>query len=110
MRKSIFVAAIALAVAAGMLLPLRGERAAGQAGPYLINAINLDIAPVGYGGRMHRLELARSAQPHVVEVARGWSDARERIAVPSHAVNAFCSDRNQKSLNSPRPTSTGRTG
>jgi quinol monooxygenase YgiN len=45
MRKSIFVAAIALAGAAGMLLPLKGEQAAGQAGPYLINAINLDIAP-----------------------------------------------------------------
>jgi len=45
MRKSIFVAAIPLAVAAGMLLPLRGKQAAGQAGPYVINAINLDIPP-----------------------------------------------------------------
>jgi hypothetical protein len=58
--------------------------------------IQSHIAPGGYGGLMHRLELARSAQPQVVEVARGWSDTRERVAVPSHAVNAFCSDRNQK--------------
>jgi quinol monooxygenase YgiN len=47
MRKSMFVgaAAIALAVAAWMLVPIRGQEAAAQAGPYVINAINLDIAP-----------------------------------------------------------------
>jgi (4S)-4-hydroxy-5-phosphonooxypentane-2,3-dione isomerase len=47
MRKSMFVgtAAIALAVAAWMLLPLRGEQATAQGSPYLVNAINLDIAP-----------------------------------------------------------------
>jgi hypothetical protein len=33
-----------------------------------------------------------------VEVLRGWSDARERFAVPSQALIAFCPDRNQKSL------------
>jgi (4S)-4-hydroxy-5-phosphonooxypentane-2,3-dione isomerase len=47
MRKSMFVgaAAIALAVAAWMLAPMRGHEAAAQGSPYLINAINLDIAP-----------------------------------------------------------------
>jgi quinol monooxygenase YgiN len=47
MRKSMFVgaAALSLALAAFILLPLRTEQAAAQAGPYLINAINLDIAP-----------------------------------------------------------------
>jgi hypothetical protein len=32
---------------------------------------NLDFGRVGYGRRMHRLELARSAEPQVVEVLRG---------------------------------------
>jgi len=59
---------------------------------------NLDIGLVGHGRRMHRLELARSAQPRVTEVPRGWSDARERFAVPSLALIAFCPDRNQNSL------------
>lgn len=47
MRKSIVMpaAAIAVAAAAWMLLPLRGQEAAAQAGPYLVNAINLDIKP-----------------------------------------------------------------
>jgi autoinducer 2-degrading protein len=38
-------AAVALAVTAWMLLPLRGHEAAAQAGPLLINAVNLDIKP-----------------------------------------------------------------
>jgi quinol monooxygenase YgiN len=47
MRRSILVgaAAVALAAAAFMLAPMRDQEAAAQAGPYLINAINLDIAP-----------------------------------------------------------------
>ena len=47
MRKSIMmpVAAVAIAVEAWMFLPMRGHRAAAQAGPYIVNAINLDIAP-----------------------------------------------------------------
>jgi quinol monooxygenase YgiN len=46
MRKSIILSMGAMAIAAGslMLLPLRGHDAAAQAGPYIINAINLDIA------------------------------------------------------------------
>jgi quinol monooxygenase YgiN len=47
MRKSIIMptAAVVLAVGAWMLLPLRGHEAAAQAGPYLVNAVNLDILP-----------------------------------------------------------------
>jgi autoinducer 2-degrading protein len=47
MRKSIIVpaAAVAIAVATWMFLPMRGHEAAAQAGPYIVNAINLDIAP-----------------------------------------------------------------
>lgn len=46
-RTSIALPAAALAVALGawMLLPLRGHEAAAQTEPYFINAINLDIAP-----------------------------------------------------------------
>src|ERR1017187_9071088 len=47
MRKSIIMpaAAVAIAVGAWMFLPVRGHEAAAQAGPYIVNAINLDIAP-----------------------------------------------------------------
>jgi quinol monooxygenase YgiN len=47
MRTSIVMPASALAIAAAawLLLPLRGHEAAAQAGPYLVNAINLDIIP-----------------------------------------------------------------
>jgi autoinducer 2-degrading protein len=47
MRKTIMMpaAAIAVAVGAWMVLPMRGHQAAAQAGPYIVNAINLDIAP-----------------------------------------------------------------
>ena len=47
MRKSIIMPAAALAIAAAswMLLPVRGQDAAAQSGPYIVNAINLDIAP-----------------------------------------------------------------
>jgi autoinducer 2-degrading protein len=47
MRKSIIVPAAAVAIAVGtwMFLPMRGHEAAAQAGPYIVNAINLDIAP-----------------------------------------------------------------
>jgi (4S)-4-hydroxy-5-phosphonooxypentane-2,3-dione isomerase len=38
-------AAIALAVTAWLLLPLRSQEAAAQSGPLYINAVNLDIAP-----------------------------------------------------------------
>jgi (4S)-4-hydroxy-5-phosphonooxypentane-2,3-dione isomerase len=46
-RKSIITPAIAIAIAVGawMLLPMRGHEAAAQSGPYIVNAINLDIAP-----------------------------------------------------------------
>src|SRR5580704_7112400 len=37
--------AVALAVAAWVLLPLHGREAAAQSGPYLVNAVNLDIIP-----------------------------------------------------------------
>ena len=45
MRKSITVAptAIALALGAWMLLPMQGHEAVAQAGPYVVNAINLDV-------------------------------------------------------------------
>jgi hypothetical protein len=33
-----------------------------------------------------------------MELLRGWSDARERFAVPSQALVAFGLDRNQKPL------------
>ncbi len=48
MHKSITlpIGALALAGAALMLLPLRGHQAAAQApGSYIVNAINLDVAP-----------------------------------------------------------------
>jgi quinol monooxygenase YgiN len=47
MRKSIIVPAAAVAIAVGtwMFLPMRGHEATAQAGPYIVNAINLDIAP-----------------------------------------------------------------
>jgi autoinducer 2-degrading protein len=47
MRKSIIMPAGAIAIAAAsfMLLPLRGHDAAAQGSPYIVNAINLDIAP-----------------------------------------------------------------
>ncbi len=47
MRKSIIMPALLVAIAAGTwaLLPLRGHDAAAQSGPYIVNAINLDIAP-----------------------------------------------------------------
>ena len=47
MSKSIAmsVAAVALAVAAWTLLPLRGHEAAAQSGPLLINLVELDIVP-----------------------------------------------------------------
>src|SRR5476651_2502417 len=47
MRKSIIMpaAAVAIAVASWMFLPMRGHEAAAQAGPYIVNSINLDIAP-----------------------------------------------------------------
>ena len=50
MLKSIMMpaAAIALAVAAWLLLPMRSHEAAAQAGPYLINAVNLDIVPEAF--------------------------------------------------------------
>ena len=46
-RTQIALPAAALAVALGafMLAPLRGHQAAAQTEPYYINAINLDIAP-----------------------------------------------------------------
>jgi (4S)-4-hydroxy-5-phosphonooxypentane-2,3-dione isomerase len=47
MRKSILMpaAAIALAIGAWTLLPMGGHEAAAQSGPYLVNAVNLDIIP-----------------------------------------------------------------
>jgi (4S)-4-hydroxy-5-phosphonooxypentane-2,3-dione isomerase len=47
MQKSIIMpaAAIALAVAAWTLLPIPDHQAAAQSGPYLVNAVNLDIVP-----------------------------------------------------------------
>jgi len=47
MRKSIIMPALLVAIAAGTwtLLPLGGHDAAAQSGPYIVNAINLDIAP-----------------------------------------------------------------
>jgi autoinducer 2-degrading protein len=46
-RKSVVTPAAVIAIAAGawMLLPLRGQQAAAQSGPYIVNSINLDIAP-----------------------------------------------------------------
>ena len=38
-------AASVVALAAFVLLPLRADRAAAQSSPYIVNAINLDIAP-----------------------------------------------------------------
>ena len=47
MHKSVIMSAavIILALAAWLLLPVRGHEAAAQSGPYLVNAINLDIIP-----------------------------------------------------------------
>lgn len=38
-------AAVALAVAASVLLPLHGREAVAQSGPYFINVVDLDIVP-----------------------------------------------------------------
>ena len=47
MRKSIMLPAVVIAIAAGAwaLLPVRGHEAAAQSGPYIVNAISLEIAP-----------------------------------------------------------------
>ena len=45
MRKSIMMPVVAIAVGTWIFLPMRGYEAAAQAGPYIVNAINLDIAP-----------------------------------------------------------------
>src|SRR5580700_758856 len=47
MRKSIMLPAVVIAIAAGAwaLLPTRSHEAAAQSGPYIVNAINLEIAP-----------------------------------------------------------------
>jgi len=47
MLKSITVtaAAVALGVAAWVLLPIRSHQAVAQSGPYLVNAVEYDIAP-----------------------------------------------------------------
>jgi quinol monooxygenase YgiN len=47
MLKSIMMPAlaVALAAAAWLLLPIRGDDAIAQSGPYLVNAVNLDIVP-----------------------------------------------------------------
>ena len=42
---TISTAAVALAVTAWLLLPLRSHEAAAQSGPLYINAVNLDIVP-----------------------------------------------------------------
>jgi quinol monooxygenase YgiN len=50
MQRSTIVLATAVAVglAAWLLLPLRGHEAAAQPGPYLVNAVNLDIVPADF--------------------------------------------------------------
>jgi hypothetical protein len=45
--------------------------------------------------RVHRLELARSAQPQIMVVLRGWSDPHERFPMPSQALFAFRLEGNQ---------------
>jgi quinol monooxygenase YgiN len=47
MRKSLIMpaAALAIALASWMLVPMRGHEAAAQSNRYIVNAINLDIAP-----------------------------------------------------------------
>jgi (4S)-4-hydroxy-5-phosphonooxypentane-2,3-dione isomerase len=47
MRKSIIMPAAGVVIAVGtwVFLPMRGHEAAAQAGPYIVNAINLDVAP-----------------------------------------------------------------
>jgi autoinducer 2-degrading protein len=47
MRKSIIMPAAGVVIAVGTwaFLPMRGHEAAAQAGPYVVNAINLDVAP-----------------------------------------------------------------
>ena len=47
MRKSIIMPAAGVVIAVGtwVFLPMRGHEAAAQAGPYIVNAINLDVVP-----------------------------------------------------------------
>jgi hypothetical protein len=83
------------------IIPQRRMSAEGEGGHNLLGReaeFDRDIGRVGYDCRVHWPELARSTQPPVMELLRGWSDARERFAVPSQALVAFGLDRNQKPL------------
>ena len=59
---------------------------------------NLDIGHAVHGRSVDRLEVAGSAQPQIMEMLRGWSDACERCPVASQALIAFCLDGSQKSF------------
>jgi autoinducer 2-degrading protein len=54
MLKSIMmhVAAIALAVSAWLLLPMRGHEAVGQSGPLVINVVEFDVVPAQFDNWM----------------------------------------------------------
>lgn len=46
MLKSIMITgAVALSVAAWVLLPMHGDRAAAQSGPFQVNAVDIDVVP-----------------------------------------------------------------
>jgi hypothetical protein len=58
--------------------------------------LDRDIGRVGHDRRVHRLELARSTQPQIMVVRRGWSDPHEGFLVPSQALVAFRLEGNQQ--------------
>jgi (4S)-4-hydroxy-5-phosphonooxypentane-2,3-dione isomerase len=65
MRKSAIVSAVAITVgiSAWMFLPLRGQQAAAQSGPYLVNLVNLDIAPESFDKFMAAAKENGAASP-----------------------------------------------
>ena len=96
MLKSIMMPALAvtLAAAAWLLLPIRGDDAIAQSGPYLVNAVNLDIVPADRdkfieaakengaastkdpGCREFNITVAQNDPIHVFPDAAAWSMKR----------------------------------
>ena len=89
MLKSIMMpaAAIAIAVAAWVLLPMRGHEAQAQSGPLYINAVDLDINPADIDKFLAALKTNGAA---AVQVAR--------MLGPGHTVVTVLCDSGAKYL------------
>jgi quinol monooxygenase YgiN len=64
MVKAIAIAGAAMIAAAMLLLPLRGDGAAAQSGPLLINAVDIDIVPGQMDAYLAALKENASAAVH----------------------------------------------